>query len=117
MPERSPGISRGSCALNGAMTLRLALIGDSIAYGIGAASPADTPAPRLARDRGTVGSPAEARIFATPGARSADLGRQVRPAPSWEPDVAVIVIGANDLTRLVPPAQAAAALRDAVRQL
>jgi lysophospholipase L1-like esterase len=84
------------------MTLRLALLGDSVGYGIGAATTSDTLAPRLAADLGTVGITASTRVFAVPGARSAGLARQVRQAAAWEPDVAVIVIGANDLTRRVP---------------
>ena len=99
------------------MTLRLAILGDSIAYGIGASRAADTLAPRLAGDLAGVGVRADTRVFAVPGACSADLAQQVRRATPWQPDIAVIVIGANDLTRLVPVDRATAALRDAVRQL
>src|SRR3712207_8009081 len=53
---------------------------------------------------------AQTRVFAVPGARSADLARQVQAAKLWQPDVAVIVVGANDLTRLVPPDRAGAQL-------
>jgi lysophospholipase L1-like esterase len=63
------------------------------------------------------GIPAEPRVFAVPGAVSADLPAQVDRARSWRPDVAVIVVGANDLTRLVPPERAAASLASAVRGL
>ena len=99
------------------MTLRLALLGDSIAYGVGAAQPADALGPRLTRDLAAAGRHAQTRTFAVPGARSADLARQAQAATLWQPDVAVIVIGANDLTHLVPPDRAAAQLGAAVRQL
>jgi lysophospholipase L1-like esterase len=99
------------------MTLRLAVLGDSIAYGVGAARTSDTLASRLVRELAAGGIPAEARVFAVPGARSVDLGRQVRQAVSWQPGVAVIVIGANDLTRLVPADRAAADLRMAIGEL
>jgi lysophospholipase L1-like esterase len=99
------------------LTLRLAVLGDSIGYGIGAARPADTLAPRLAAELAAVGLPAQTRVFAVPGARSAGLSAQVSRATPWQPDIAVIVIGANDLTRLVPAEQAAGALRQAVRGL
>jgi lysophospholipase L1-like esterase len=99
------------------MTLRLAVLGDSIAYGVGAAQPADAVGPRLTRDLAAAGLHAHARTFAVPGARSADLARQAQAARLWQPDVAVIVIGANDLTHLVPPDRAAAQLGEAVRQL
>jgi lysophospholipase L1-like esterase len=91
---------------------RLAPLGDSIADGIGAARTADTLGSRLAAAFG-----AEARVFAVPGARSADLAGQLPGALAWQPDVAVVVIGANDLIRLVPPDRAAADLRAAVRAL
>ena len=99
------------------MTIRLAILGDSIAYGVGAAQPADAIGPRLARDLAAAGLPTQIRSFAVPGARSTDLARQVGAARLWQPDVAVIVIGANDLTHLVPPDRAAAQLGDAVRRL
>jgi lysophospholipase L1-like esterase len=97
--------------------LRLAILGDSIAYGTGASSREDTLACRLADDLGSFGTPTEARVFAWPGARSANLATQVKRALPWRPDVAVIVIGANDLTHFVPPLEAAEALGRAVRTL
>lgn len=99
------------------MTIRLAILGDSIAYGVGAAHPTDAIGPRLARDLAAAGLPAQIRSFAVPGARSTDLARQAGAARLWQPDVAVIVIGANDLTHFVPPDRAAAQLGDAVRRL
>ncbi|MCW2504717.1 MAG: family lipolytic protein [Actinomycetia bacterium] len=99
------------------MTLRLAILGDSIAYGIGAARSQDNLAHLLAADLAAAGVAATPRVFAVPGARSSGLAAQVRSARAWHPDLAVIVIGANDLTRLVPPAQAAADLGTAVREL
>ena len=106
-----------SGTLTGVMTLRLALLGDSIAYGVGAASRDDALAARLAADLEQDGVAVSTRVFAAPGARSADLAAQVARAEGWRPDVAVVVVGANDLTRLVPVEPAAAALRVAVRRL
>jgi lysophospholipase L1-like esterase len=99
------------------MTITLALLGDSIAYGVGAAHPDDALAALLGRGLTALGHRVESRVFAVPGARSADLAPQVRRAVAWGPSVAVVVIGANDLTRLVPAEQAAAALGSAVRSL
>ncbi|WP_092863255.1 SGNH/GDSL hydrolase family protein [Quadrisphaera sp. DSM 44207] len=99
------------------MTLRLVLLGDSIASGTGAARAADALAPRLAAALCATGTPTESACVAVPGARSADLAVQVERAAPWRPDVAVVVVGANDLTRQVPPAQAAADLGRAVRGL
>jgi lysophospholipase L1-like esterase len=99
------------------MTLNFAVLGDSIAHGQGAARAADTPGARLAAALGEAGSPVELRVFAVPGARSEGLAAQVRSATDWGVDVAVIIIGANDLTHFVPPQEAAQQLGDAVRGL
>jgi lysophospholipase L1-like esterase len=108
---------RGEASLHGHVTLRLAVLGDSVAFGVGASRASETLAHRLVAALATAGVPAEPRVFAVPGAVSADLAAQVERARAWRPDVAVIVVGANDLTRLVPPDRAAAALGSAVREL
>jgi lysophospholipase L1-like esterase len=97
--------------------LRLALLGDSIAYGVGAARPADRLAARLSAGLADRGPDVTTRVLALSGARSAGLARQVDAALVDPPDLAVIVIGANDLTHRVPPEQAAADLGQAVRRL
>jgi lysophospholipase L1-like esterase len=56
-------------------------------------------------------------VLAVPGATSAQLAPQVRRATGLAPDLAVVVIGANDLARLVPAAEAAGHLGAAVRTL
>lgn len=99
------------------MTVRLAVLGDSIAYGLGATRPSDAVGPRLVDDLSRHGVDVQSRVFAFSGARSADLAGQVTAAVSWGPDVAVVIVGANDLTRLVPPERAAADLGAAVRRL
>lgn len=99
------------------MTIRLALLGDSIAYGVGATMHAHTLAPRLENGLAARALAVETTVFAVPGARSRDLAGQVRRATTWGPDVAVIVIGSNDLSHHVAPAQAALDLRSAVRTL
>jgi lysophospholipase L1-like esterase len=56
-------------------------------------------------------------VLAVPSALSADLDHQVRRATPLGIDVAVVVIGANDLTRFVPPGEAGRALAAAVAGL
>jgi lysophospholipase L1-like esterase len=99
------------------MTLTLAVLGDSIAYGQGAARPADTVGSRLAAELTAAGTPTDVRVFAVPGSRSDALAAQVRRATTWGAQVALIIVGANDLINFVPPEQAAAHLGDAVRAL
>jgi lysophospholipase L1-like esterase len=97
--------------------LRLAVVGDSLAYGTGAARPDDTLGPRLARVLEGAGYAVEVHVVAVPGATSLELPAQVRRALPLDADLALVMVGANDLARFVPPAQSAAALAAAVRQL
>ncbi len=99
------------------MTLAFAVLGDSIAYGQGAARQSDTVAARLSADLAASGIATDVRVFAVPGARTHHLATQVERATAWPPGLALIIIGANDLTHFVPPQQAAAQLADAVREL
>jgi lysophospholipase L1-like esterase len=77
----------------------------------------ERPAARLTGGLADLGVQVTARVFAVPGARSAGLRRQVDQALRWLPGVAVIVIGANDLTHRVQPLDAARDLGTAVRRL
>jgi lysophospholipase L1-like esterase len=97
--------------------LRLVVLGDSIAFGTGALRIEDTLGRRLATALTADGFDVELHVVAVPGAVSRDLAAQVRRAEPLQADVAVIVIGANDLARFVPPAQAAAFLAAAVTAL
>ncbi|SHN77941.1 Lysophospholipase L1 [Geodermatophilus obscurus] len=98
-------------------SLRLALIGDSLAYGSGAAGPRDALGPRLAAALTDAGYDVDLAVLAVPGAVTGDLTAQVRRAAPLGVDLAVVVVGANDLARLVPPAQSAAALASALADL
>ncbi|RBY97742.1 SGNH/GDSL hydrolase family protein [Blastococcus sp. TF02-8] len=97
--------------------LRLAVLGDSIAYGTGASRAEDTLGRRLSTELSADGFDVDLHVLAVPGAVSADLAAQVRRALPLRPDLALVVIGANDLARFVPPAQATAALGAAVAGL
>jgi lysophospholipase L1-like esterase len=97
------------------VTLRFLVLGDSLAFGTGATSPDHTLGARLTRTLEQAGETVELQVVAVPGATSLDLAAQVRRV--GDADVALLVIGANDLTRQVPAAQAAVALGTAVRQL
>ncbi len=99
------------------MTLNFAVLGDSIAYGQGAAQSADTIGARLATALEASETPVSLRVFAVPRARSDALAGQVRDATDWGAQVALIIIGANDLTHFVPAQQAAGQLRAAVAAL
>ena len=97
------------------MSFSLAVLGDSIAFGTGAARPADAIGPRLVAALAEDDVDAALQVVAVPGAVSAGLAAQVRQVTRC--DLALVVVGANDLTRLVPPATAARHLGAAVRDL
>jgi lysophospholipase L1-like esterase len=97
--------------------LRLVVLGDSIAFGTGALRIEDTLGRRLSTALTADGFDVDLHVVAVPGAVSRDLAAQVRRVEPLAADVAVIVIGANDLARFVPPAQAAASLAAAVTAL
>lgn len=99
------------------MTLKFAVLGDSIAYGQGASRPEDTIGARLISALAESGTPAELEVFAVPRARSDALAGQVERAVRWGARVALIIVGANDLTHFVPTQQAARQLGDAVGAL
>jgi lysophospholipase L1-like esterase len=77
--------------------VRLAVLGDSLAYGTGAAHPVDTLGGRLAGMLNRSGYAVELHVLAVPGATSFDLAAQVRRATPLDVDLAVVVVGANDL--------------------
>jgi lysophospholipase L1-like esterase len=98
-------------------SLRLAVLGDSLAYGTGAAHPDHTLGARLAGMLDRSGYAVELHVLAVPGATSFDLAAQVRRTTPLHADLAVVVVGANDLPRMIPPERSAAALRAAVEAL
>jgi lysophospholipase L1-like esterase len=99
------------------VTLTFAVLGDSIAKGQGATRASDAVGPRLATRLTASGIATSATVFAIAGARSDSLPGQAARAKAIRPGLALIIIGANDLTHFVPPQLAARHLGDAVRQL
>jgi len=99
-------------------TVKVALIGDSGAAGYGVDAVEETPGALLASG---LADQAERRVYlraiAVVGAQSSDLEGQVSRALPIEPDVAVILIGANDVTHSVLPSQSVRHLGEAVRRL
>lgn len=98
--------------------IKVALLGDSSAAGYGVEKVTETPGAVLASG---LSERADRRVylrsFAVVGARSSDLASQVEAALPIEPDVAVILIGANDVTHRVPPKTSVRLLSEAVTRL
>jgi lysophospholipase L1-like esterase len=98
--------------------IKLALLGDSGAAGYGVERVEETPGAVLAS---ALGEHADRRVhlrsFAVVGARSSDLVTQVDRAIATGPAVTIILIGVNDITHRVLPAQSVRHLSEAVRRL
>ncbi|HEY0949813.1 SGNH/GDSL hydrolase family protein [Nocardioides sp.] len=97
----------------------LLLLGDSIAAGLGAERPKETLGGRLARGLAKqTGRAVRLRTAARVGSESSMLADQLAGLPpAYRPDVAVIVVGGNDVTHRVPVADSAKHLEEAVRVL
>jgi lysophospholipase L1-like esterase len=116
---------RASLGPAGGAPLRLVLLGDSIALGVGVDRVVDTIggqlAQLLAEHDASAGSGRRRVLLSSvgvAGSRSSDLATQVARALLGErPDVAVILIGANDATALRRPGESAVHLAAAVRRL
>jgi lysophospholipase L1-like esterase len=102
----------------GGAPLRLVMLGDSLAAGYGVAKPRQTPGALLAAGLAArLRRPVHLRNLAVVGSTSAMLGPQVEAAVEWRPDVAVIIVGANDVTHRADQAAAVRHLASAVRVL
>lgn len=97
---------------------KIALLGDSSAAGYGVERVEETPGAVLASG---VAERADRRVYlrslAVVGAQSSDLAGQVEKALPINPDVAVILVGANDVTHVVRPSQSVRHLAEAVERL
>ncbi len=98
--------------------IKVALLGDSSAAGYGVARAVETPGAHMASG---LASGADRRVhlraFAKVGAQSADLDGQIDRALTTAPDLAVILIGVNDVTHQVRPSQSVRQLAAGVRRL
>lgn len=80
--------------------IRFVVLGDSAAYGIGDVMKADRPLGWTYRIAEAVQHPLIYLNLARPGAKSTELVEHQLPiAQSLKPDVAVVVVGGNDLLR------------------
>lgn len=120
-PPRADGVYGGAFALGeraGVPPLVLAFVGDSTAAGLGVHRVHETPGALLAAGLASV---AERRVrlvnVARVGACSTDLAGQVGQALAALPDVAVVMVGANDVVGRLPRADSVRLLGDAVRRL
>ena len=97
--------------------LKVVLLGDSSAAGYGVDAVQQTPGAHLASG---LAEAADRRVYlrsvAKVGAQTRDLAGQVDESLAVEPDVAVILIGTNDVTHTRPPSESVRLLSDSVRR-
>jgi lysophospholipase L1-like esterase len=119
--EQTPALNGTTWAAEGVSSNRppieLAVLGDSTAAGYGVHRERDTPGARLAISISTVARrPVRVTSVAVVGSESSGLSAQVDLLGST-PDLAVIMIGANDVTHRIKPADSVRALSEAVVKL
>lgn len=117
-PKGEPPAADGLYGSGPGRTICMAMLGDSMAAGLGVASPEETPAALIAQGLSErAGAPVRLTNVALVGAQSTDLDRQVTLALAAGADVAMIMIGANDVTHRIQPSLSCAMLQAAVRRL
>lgn len=99
--------------------IQLLLLGDSIAAGLGAEDPSGTLGARLSKKlaKATQRS-VTLRTAAVVGSESSMVMRQVASLPpDYVPDVAVVIVGGNDVTHRVPVAESVKHLTEVIERL
>jgi len=101
---------------HGGDPVELLLLGDSIAAGLGAGHRRDTLGARLAKGIAREARrPVRLRTAAVVGSETSALAAQLAAlTPGYVADVAVIVVGGNDVTHRVPPSRSAAQLEEVI---
>lgn len=98
--------------------VRVLLLGDSTAVGYGMKRAEQTPSALVGLGLShLLDSPVDIRSAARVGARSSQLAGQIAAGPQHRPDIAIILVGANDVTHQVTPRRAARFLRETIEQL
>ena len=98
--------------------IRMVMLGDSLATGLGVDGPEQLPGAVLARALAQhSGRPVQLDTLAICGCTSRRLAGQVDAALINPPHAALVMIGANDVTRRIPPWESARLLGEAVSRL
>lgn len=99
--------------------IELLVLGDSIAAGLGADQPKHTLGGGLARRVAKrTGRSVKLRTAAVVGSESSVLAEQIEGLPpTYRPDVAVIVVGGNDVTHRIPVPESVRHLTEAIGAL
>jgi lysophospholipase L1-like esterase len=116
--KADPPSGDGVYGRGGGKPIVLVVLGDSSAVGLGVERAAETPGVLIAAALAEVAErPVRLVRLAVSGAESVHLDQQVERALPEHPDVALIMIGANDVTARTKPAVSVRHLGQAVRRL
>ena len=117
-PPQADGVYGLDVADGEAAPLVLGVVGDSTAAGFGVTWGRETLGALLAGGIASVAErPVRLAVAAANGATSEDLERQVGLILPEQPDVVLVMIGANDVTQRVQVTHAVRMLGDAVRRM
>jgi|SRR5215470_13999736 len=98
--------------------LRFAMVGDSSAAGLGVDTPDHLLGVLIARGlAGRARRPVRLDTYAVSGSTSRDLARQVNLALTSAPDLALVIVGANDVSARLRPKESGELLAEAIRGL
>ncbi|MEX0426564.1 SGNH/GDSL hydrolase family protein [Nocardioides sp. DS6] len=117
--ETAPDADKTYKKTYGGTPVELLLLGDSIAAGLGAETPKGTLGARLAKGIAKrTERPVRLRTEAVVGAETSMVAEQVAGLPpTYRPDVAVVIVGGNDVTHRVPASESVADLVEIVSTL
>lgn len=116
--ENAPLTRTGGGDVDAAKPISFVLLGDSTACGYGVHTPAETPGALLATGLSALaGRPVRLTNVAVVGAETKHLDEQIDRALPAQPDVALIIIGANDVTHRTLPGDSVAQLVAGIKRL
>ncbi|MBB5956282.1 lysophospholipase L1-like esterase [Saccharothrix tamanrassetensis] len=118
LPDGPPLRADGVYGRGAGEPLRFAVLGDSMAAGLGVDDPAELPGVLLANGLADeTGRPVCLETHAVSGSTTRDLPAQVDRVVADPPDVALVIIGGNDVTTRMSVAASAALLGTQVHRL
>src|SRR5262245_59123165 len=120
VPTAEPPKADGVYGRGRTKPIELVLVGDSSAAGLGVDDPDETPGALIAAGLSEIANRrVRLTVVARSGAQSGDLDRQIDLTLEHlaRPDLAVVMVGANDVTHRVRPSVSVRRLELAVRRL
>ena len=98
--------------------ISVVVFGDSSAAGVGVDTPEQTPGALIAAGLAEIARrPVQLTVVARTAARTSDMTEQIRQAANLKPDLALVMVGANDVTHRVRATTSVRLLDEAVRHL